>query len=346
MSDSNSITVKVDMEYWDKYYLFWDTKIKGWFLARKNACHDSDLEKLYRDLVSGLIYDDLPEPYYGFPHCGVKAVELHHNPGISKVGSTRNTGDERQKYYSHIEDGIGWLIRKFRDNCDCSYRKFVERYSCFMPSFRSRNPLVDGERKSEICGVKWWQGLESNSINNEVKWLGQIYGRELNPDDKPDEVRLHPLEVFALELCPFHSGDFKASSRFADELRCFMIKRVFGPAIRAVHENHLPFAVARGSKFKNFFDAMRAEREMEWSHKDNVEGWPKHDRDGVKNGKVVKKKGTPINRTYRLYKMNACEGLSARFLVTWYSGAYDPPGDKFKDVERHIRNYVAKHPLE
>ena len=336
-----------DKDYWEKYYEFWDTQIKDWFKERENNCN-SELARSYGQHVRGLVFEDLPEPYYGSPDKGVKAVVLHHNPGISTEGSRRNTGDERQKYFYHIEDDLGWLIRKFRDKCCCSYHKFVENYSCLIPRYRSRTPEVDGQSEKEICGVKWWQGLSKDLVDNEVKWLAQIYGKIPNPDNKPekaDRARLHPLEVFVLEMCPFHSKDFKVNSKFFKTMRSLLMKQVFGPAIRAVRENDLPFAIARGGKFRDLLEAMGLQCEKEWSHADNVIGWPTHENDRVKDGKVVKKKGENINRTYRLYTIKDDAGVSARILLTWYSGAYNPPTDKFKDVEQLIRQYVSDHPI-
>ena len=318
--------------YWTEYYSFWNDQIKAWFEGRMNN-RNSVLENLYGQHVGNLVFDELPEPYYGFPHKGIKAVALHHNPGISREFQR----DECQKYFSHIDDNRGWLIRKFRDKCNCSYQKFVEKYSCFIPKYRSSLPEVDGRVENEICGVRWWQGLVEDAVGNEVKWLGQIYGMELNPDGEPDEMRLHPLEVFVLELCPFHSEDFNPKRNFFSSMKSFIMKRVFEPVIRAVIENDLPFAVARGSKFKKLFEAIGLQCEKEWSHAGNVMGWPKH--------LFGRKKGENVNRTYRLYRIKDEGGTCARILLTWYSGAYNPPADKFEEVERQIRKYVEENPL-
>ena len=323
------------MAYWKDYYSFWDAQIREWFNGRQEN-RNSELAERFNRFVRDLVLDDMPEPYYGFPHKGIKAVALHHNPGISKEGSIRNTCDERQKYFSLIDDG-GWLVRKFRDKCDCSYQNFVENYSCLIPGYRSRTPIVDGVEEEEICGVDWWQGLEKSVIGKEVKWLGQIYGMATNPDDKRDATRLHPLDVFVLELCPFHSEDFKLhrQKKFLLDMNSYIMERVFKPTIRVVRENNLPFAVARGAKFKNFLESMNLQHEKEWSHKDNVEGWPKTKNNNRKN----------TNRTYRLYTIQDDEGEKARLLVTWYQAAYDPPNDGFKQVERLIRDYVQNNPL-
>lgn len=320
------------LAYWEEYYSFWNDQIRAWFEDRRNN-RNSELANLYEKHVRNLVFDELPEPYYGFPHQGVKAVALHHNPGISRDPQI----DESQKSFSHIEDNRGWLIRKFRDNCDCSYQTFVKGYSCFIPKYRSRSPEVDGQIENEICGVGWWQGLSRTSVGGEVKWLGQIYGRALNPNNATDETRLNPLEVFDLELCPFHSLNFDPSNSFFNDMIPFVRRRVFEPAIRAVCENDLPFAVARGGKFKKLFEAIGLQCEKEWSHADNVMGWPKH-LYGMKMGKNV-------NRTYRLYRIKDEGGARARILLTWYSGAYDPPTDKFEEVERQIRKYVEENPL-
>lgn len=331
MSDRQS--GKDAMEYWKEYYAFWDEQIKDWFTCReKNG--ESKLLGEFSQYVQGLDVDDMPEPYYGLPDKGIKAVVLHHNPGVSEQDSQRNTCDESQKRYSLI-DGAGWLIRKFRDNCGCSYHKFVKDYSCFIPRYRSENPVVDGQGEREICGVKWWQGLQEKTIGGEIKWLGQIYGKNINPDDKPDRERLHPLEVFALEFCPFHSSDFRVRNEnfFYGNMKGFVVERIFKPAICAVRENNLPFAVARGSKFREFMQAMDLQHEKEWSYTGNISEWPTNEN------------GNMINRTYRLYKIDDGEGKCARVLLTWYSGGYNPPSDKFKEVERQIREYVANNPL-
>ena len=328
---------KDTMEYWKEYYAFWDEQIRDWFTCRERDC-ESMLLRGFKQYVQGLDVDDMPEPYYGLPDNGMKAVVLHHNPAVSKHDSQRNSCDEKQKRYSHIDDA-GWLIRKFRDKCDCSYREFVEHYSCFIPRYRSENPEVDGKVEKEICGVKWWQGLQKKTIGGEIKWLGQIYGMSINPDDMPDTERLHPLEVFALEFCPFHSIDFIVRNKksFYSDMKGFVVERIFKPAIRAVRENNLPFAVARGSKFRDFMEGMDLQHEKEWSYTGNISGWPTH--------KKGDKQGNMINRTYRLYKIDDGEGMCARLLLTWYNGGYNPPSNKFEDVERQIRKYVAENPL-
>lgn len=293
--------------YWDEYCRFWDEFVEKWF--RSNANPQDEVSRLYRGVVD-YNADELPEPYLGNPDAGLKAVFLNLNPGMSvkgKYGTHKGKNLEATKFYSNIEKPIGWLIREFRDGANCSYREFVKKWSCLKCEMRGHEP--------EVCGVNWWQGNDPKKIAGRMKWVRRVYGNE----------ELCPSQVFALEICPFHSTKFPTSR--LDGLKMFIRERVINPAARAVIENGLPFAIAVGKSYGEVLSAIGARREKTWTGDVLPTEWPT-------NGD-----GEPVNRTYELYAYNI-EGIGrAHFLVTYAPGGNTSPSKEFEPVESVIRQF-------
>ena len=300
---------------WDEYYEFWDGFVRNWFESRANP--DDDISNLYKEIFTDrdqFNIDELPEPYQGDPASGVEAVVLNLNPGMSQrghYGAFEGRDLESTKCYSNIDNpSDGWLIRRFRDESQGSYRNFIREWACLNPTLRGHEP--------EVCGVDWWQGDNPNCVAGRMKWVRQIYGNE----------ELSPSKVFATEICPFHSKAFSTDN--LGKLISFIKDRVIVPTVMAVVENKLPFAVAVGRSYANVLDVLGTLKK-EWDYRSPMTDWP---RVGF------------WQRTYRLYSIDISSGKSAYILVTWARAYGLPaPGNEFTAVERRIRDYVNREAL-
>ena len=310
----------IDTEYWKKYYDFWDDLVRRWYESGANP--KDPITMGYQKCVNALDLNELPEPYYGTPHRGVAAVFVNLNPGGS-AGVLDAT-----KFYSNRKDADhGWLIRKFID-AQSSYRKFIDAWSSLNYNLRDHVP--------EVCGVKWWQGLAPNPIGGRMSWVRQVY----------DDWNMCPSNVFALEMCPFHSKEFKFHLARSNELKSFFTEHLFVPMITATCENRLPFAIAIGAPIKNVIQKqLGLMPEKEWycnlqrqlSDETIKDVWPHSD-----DGKFSV-------RWYQLY-CGCINEKKARILVTWTRSASNPHPkcgkEGFLDVEQRIRQYVKDNPID
>ena len=355
-------------QYWQEYYDFWDWFVQEWFNLHTKAvrspeydgCNYDKISSAYSDCVAELNPDELPEPYLGRPREGVDAVIINLNPGMSQGG--KNTGEggvlEMAKLFSKIDQSEGWMIRMYRATGDkgraVSYYRFINEIEfkykqkgeqLITKGLSSLNPDLRNS-KPEVCGVKWWQGnltgkemwrgKERERINSEkkrIEWIRRMY---------KEGDWISPSRVFALELCPYHSFSFNADLKDEYLLR-FINKHIIGPAITAVVENGLPFALAVGAPVKIVLDELSkrkwivAEEIREWSYKDlkttACMKWPQTWKKSI-NG------FGPSERTYRLYSIRTTNGQMVRILVTWANGTFCAPKNEFNDVEADIRSYM------
>ena len=360
--DKSSEQREIDKSYWDNYwerfYGDWDVFVMGWYKQMvNNGCVIDEVYEKYSSVVKGkLNFDELPNPYFGDPRHGVDAVIINLNPGGLEKDKNK-AGTDATQFYSNIDVGDdvsgGWLIRKFRDEAKCSYKRFVGNedanvnWSQLNPKLRGRNP--------EVCGVKWWQGVERgtepwkeqgkeqerekiDSDSKRIEWIRRIY---------PQNQWMSPAKVFALELCPFHSEGFRLKTYKFDDVLCrFIRKNIFEPAATAVVQYSLPFALAVGSPIASVLDNMIAGKKIMakkikcWSYKDAIEElkemeWPDN----------TKKK--PSNRTYCLYSIKAPCGEWGKILVTWASApGNSAPGGGFEKPEIKIRDYANSVTLD
>ena len=322
----------IDNDYWDKYYRFWDDFVRGWYdyLKKDKTC--AEQIAIAYGKASSLNIDELPTPYLGVPNRdgNLKAVFLNLNPGMSEKVNGVNL-DESQ-YYSNIDNGDhGWMIKKFRDEESCKYSSFIRNWSCLNPPNDPPHP---------ICGVRWWR--------DRMEWVRQIYNNS----------EIMPSEVFALELCPFHSKSWDFNVRESGSLVDFILEHSIFPALKATQERNLPFSIAVGASFNDVFErakekGMNLQVEKEWSyhnasHAERQESnqteifsdavlryfWPRTAKGGTKF----------TERNYRLYKVQTSD-CCARILVTWASGGNKPPASDFQSVEKQIRTFVTNNPL-
>jgi hypothetical protein len=299
--------------YWKGYQKFWDDFVKEWFTRRHLGEDPQDeVSQAYKTCVKGLEFDELPEPYYGAPYAGstVKAVVINLNPGISATV-------EGQKFYKEKDTYCGKgpfvkksLVKEFEVSCNERYSEFVETWSCLKSKFRVRN--------TDLCGVKWWQGVDPKKIGGKrLAWLSRIY----------QDVELKPEDVFALECCPYHSFGFSFNCR--DEksvliLQKFIKENVIIPAATAVAENKLPFAVGIGKTIADILDSVIGKPSKEWSY-NSPSGWSKD---------------LP-KRTYKLYEAHVSNDRIVPIVVTWAvnNRGVPAPGKVFGSVEKDIYDY-------
>ena len=304
----------IDKEYWDGFYKFWDWFVQEWFNGRSNTlgsseydgCNYGAISGAYNSCTQGLNFDELPEPYLGRPDKGVKAVIINLNPGMLQSDKL-DESLERQKLYTWKDTYCGngpfvtrSLIRDFAEDYNMRYSKFLQKWSCLNSQYRQPD--------TDLCGVKWWQGNNPKRIGGKrIPWMRRIY-----------QTNIEPEEVFALELCPYHSIGFGFNNRDSEAktLVKFIAEQVIKPAATVVIENHLPFAVAVGKGIADILDEIVGEFAKEWSYK------------------------TPKNeRKYRLYVVRTCDGQKAKIIVTWLKNnrGIPAPGKTFVCAERQIR---------
>ena len=305
-----------DTKYWDDYYERWDRFVKEWFKERENEKRSEnekypiwekykEISEAYNNAVAKLNFDELPNPYLGDPKNGVDAVIINLNPGGSEKDKNM-AGTDATQFYSNIDVGDdvsgGWLMRKFRDEANCSYKRFVGNDENANVNWSQLNPKLRGHTP-EVCGVKWWQGDDPKRVGGRMGWIRRIYGNE----------NLCPSKVFALELCPYHSKKFKADAKSG--LKEFIRDRVVLPAVRAVVESKLPFAIAVGATFRAIFDNAGSDLEKNGFKAEKIEEWScvKDDKKLIINDKAreIIDKWPPLGkehkkeRNYKLYRVSA-----------------------------------------
>ena len=364
----------INKKYWNDFYKFWDEFVVNWCSQREKGIEtlqDEDSQALY-EAVNGLVFDELPNPYFGDPRNGVDAVIINLNPGGSEKDENK-AGTDATQFYSNLKEtdkhgnGKGWLMWRFVHDAKCSYKRFVGdedkniNWSQLNPELRWHRP--------EVCGVKWWQGLltegengdelyegknrkviHSSASSQRIEWARRIYN---NP-------WIDPAKVFALELCPYHSKSFDFDSKKLDDdnrnrVFNFIADHVIHPALMAVVESKLDFAVAVGKTTAIYLEQQlkqisggeykieaRLEREW-WEGSDDIGSWNWPTTNDSATGK---KRLT--HRKYCLFALRDKDGRMARFLVTAAPGGNTTPGKDFekKKIESElILKYVRGEPL-
>ena len=304
--------------FWQDYFDHWDEFVRNWYDAGAKGAD------IYAQCVrSGkLNFDELPEPYMMSPYCDgkgtkLKAVILNLNPGGS-------TGDEWTKSYSQKSNPGAFLIRAYERDCNKSYRKWVSKWSCLRSDLVGRNPPV--------CGVEWWQGRNGDS--GRMAWVRRFFGTDVAPE-----------EVFAPELCPYHSkttGFFGAymskKNPRREEFRQYVWKWVIKPALVAAIEYDILCVAAVGREISDVLEFIGIKKSDEWT------------RDRI----PCSKEWPLANRTYRIYRIgkeDTClwkdlrpfaEGKTdhVSIVVTYAPGSNHTPSAEFKTIEN---KYVKRN---
>jgi hypothetical protein len=311
--------MNLNNEYWNDYYHFWDEWCENWFKARgndNNAIIEEQNNVFYNLKDKGnLDLNELPEPYLGKPSEGVDAVFLNLNPGMSAK-------NENSKFYSCKDtsdpsDTPEWLIREFI-NCNYKYSDYLTKWSPLNPDLRGHDP--------EVCGVRWWQGTNPNSIGGRMSWVRRIYGNN----------NICPSRVFALELCPYHSKKWNLALN-NDQMKDFIINNVFIPAFTAVYENKLPYAIAIGRSIDLLLNDPYVQNKLKFHH---LASWTEKNNNNIEW--PCNKDSKPINRTFNLYTFNLF-GSNVNILVTYAPGGNTTPAISFSQIEDNIRTYVNEN---
>lgn len=317
-------------EYWQEYYRFWDDFVREWF--ENEGSFQGEIGSLYGD-PKLLDVKELPEPYVHRPFDGkdrrrVKAAILNLNPGAS-------SGNECTKCLCRYREGDAELMYKFDKVYKRIYSHFVSECGC----------LLNGYKKgwhNRIPGVHWWQGdKRANHCGGRMRWLRQFYGSNLMPE-----------EVFASELCPYHSKRTRTGA-FEKKICSnpnVVWERVLAPLAVVVAENRLPcvscvgkvFESILGNQFKDDFQQVNKWFKGKDEHGNVISKWPDRKKDELL-----------IVRSYTLYRLKAdsqrSKELSLKtkvdlsmvcFLCITSQGSNNPPQDKFQDVEKNIRSYI------
>ena len=159
-----------------------------------------------------------------------------------------------------------------------------------------------------------------------MNWVRRIYGNN----------NLCPSRVFALEVCPYHSKKWRLN--LDDNLmKDFIVQNVFMPALTAVYENRLPYAIAVGRPIDRLLADKYVQKQLNFRHltswKNNgILEWPQ------------KNQGNSINRIFNLYTFNPVDTFDTRvnILVTYAPGGNTTPANSFSQIEDEIREYANK----
>lgn len=324
-------------EFWKDYFSYWEKVIRDWCDVRGKF--DSEHENIFD--VQRLDPKEIPEPYICkvdscFQRSKVRAIMINLNPGAS-------SGFECTKCFCRYEDDpkCGELLCKLIKECGTSYIEWISRYGCLL------NEYSDGWA-ARIPGVKWWQGnARQGDRGGRLRWLDQFYGRF-------GDRSVMPEDVFALELCPYHSkcaptGMFTRYKKGIDKERFleFEWQRVFKPAVVAACEDGVPCIACVGKDVIKVLEDCLGDDVDLIRHFDSTEEstrsvWPPTARN------------EPVNRHYVLYEFRSrggarwadiCQTVQNMpervwLLGMWTKGSTMPPDQRFKDVEEVIAGKI------
>lgn len=313
-----------DQKFWNDYYSYWDNFVKEWFYKVKDLKIDGLLNldpiEEYK-CVKGLELKELPEPYIrkiskdglNYKHNHIKAVVINLNPGASSPA-------ECTKCIKGLNDQ-GALIERYANECKGNYSAWISTYGCLL------NEYPQGMREM-IPGVDWWQG--SNGKGGRMRWMRSFYGNDVTPED-----------VFALELCPYHSKSWDLRN-ISDETRRYVWSRVIKPAVVAATEDDVSCITCIGQDIERILkETLKFERIASWENGKYIENECRKDIEWPTTGRT----NNLVDMHYILYKSKCkCEDLPTRprpFLCIWHKGGSNPPSKEFvENVETKIRERI------
>ncbi len=317
------------MKFWEEYFSYWDDFVGNW--CQTNGSFDERFRRVFNEKSYDL--KEIPEPYIYKTDCscrvdGVKAIMININPGAS-------SGIECTKCFCRyaISPPSAMLLGKLLGECNQSYRSWVSEYGCLLNEYK--------RFRSCIPGVKWWQGeKKEEGRGGRMRWINQFYGQFR-------QGPILPENVFALELCPYHSKHAPTNvftrpwKGFAEELYLkFVWQHVCKPAVIAACENNVSCIVCVGKEVMDTVEKClgldETEPIMDLSEKSKTDGWPKS-----------QKGGKPVCRHYKLWEFSharrsrwadICKTMRNKpskvwILGVWTQGSTKLPSKKFSGVE-------------
>lgn len=236
-------------DFWGEYFDYWDQFLKQWADRCEALTRGQDVpypddgltthlakqfEASGKNNKSRLVYDELPEPYYGNPK-DAKFVLIQFNPG-------KSSSADWTKFYSKRTDKGAFLIRSFLGDVDKGKTNCNQNYSEFAKHWSSLNATYpDGVNPSEVCGHDWWYNKSCG------RWIRDFSGVDLS-------------RVFVIEACPYHSKDNPPGVE--DMPQEYLLARVIVPA--AVAAENLGYVVCVNKSVIDCISANGGERIARW----------------------------------------------------------------------------------
>jgi len=306
------------------YISFWDNFDRFWFesFQKENA---PSMDKFIRTLSADKHFEmflktgkldpnELPEPYQGDPE-KAKFIIINLNPGKSCGEETAETAEnESSKFLSNYGTDFGKQINAFADNntYDMTYSKFIREWACLLP-----------KNRNTVCGGTWWQGKNGNG--GRMKWI-RSFAKQLGKGEIANE------EVFAMEVCPFHSVKWSNSiicrgKHIKEEMKQYLSEKIFSPAKDIAKQNDIKCIVCVGSLFNTILSDLYGSPTEVWNGTNSPMGldWP------------LNEKSENCNRSYALFKEPA---YGIKFLVISSSGSNKLPGDDFSYIDNAIASLI------
>lgn len=269
-----------------------------------------------------LFFDEIPEPYYikikDDGSTDINCVVIDLNPGMSAQ-------------YEHLKYSVHRNIDKMTlSNYLFGHSFSAHKYSEWQDAFHFTDPSAaginalhsDGWAVTDLPGYDWWKTKRIEFISRlftKINVFTKNNGTQcqISGDPKP----------FAVELCPFHSKEWKKSKSIVPN-KCIMQQIEFATmALDICRKNQgLRFGIGFG---EDVYDKMLQFGFVEVNKYDNknmnTQGlsalWPKDN-----------KTGKDTNRSFVILEWPQGPSYSNRFLVTYHSGGIKAPTAGFDDV--------------
>lgn len=266
-----------------------------------------------------LYFDEIPEPYYikvnedGSTDINCVVVDL--NPGMSAQHEDLKYSYNRNKNRMTLSNYL------FGHNSPAhKYSEWQDAFHFTNPSATGINALNnDGWTVTDLPGYEWWKAKRIEFISRLFKKINVFIknngaGSQISGNPKP----------FAVELCPFHSKEWKKSKTI---VRNDCIDRQIEFATMALDicrkNQGLRFGLGFGKDLCEKMLQLGFVEVNKYDH-NNVgdagfcESWPKN------------QKGDFSNRSFVVLEWP--QDPSHRFLVIYYSGGFSAPAEGFDDV--------------
>lgn len=339
-----------------KFIDYWDDVINIW-LGKKEDCTakeidaqrlNKDEESYYKDegdklsvkiekeqaewlnAIGELRPIHIPEPYWGDP-CNCSIVIVNYNPG-GGTGMNQHT-------YRGIGDSYpaNTMIQYVNEN----------KYSQLAKDCPILKDEADLNERSWFCryeGWKWWR--------NKKQWIQHLEESMLQEKDDSQDARVSL--PFCIDICAWHSYQWRNKKKVFDNLKDSITKRFVAPLLYAIEKSDCHLAVCIGALYSSeFFQEFISEYTVkdltndiyniykQLKQSDNVQP-PKTKENAQRNkDKSIKvtiiANGKETKRYYRVYNIyNEKEGKNHIILNTFAPGGNHHPAQKFWNFEKKL----------